>query len=100
MKSLILVFALTASPALAQTKPVDPALPPIVKLNVALEVLNGLTALVLGLPVQAYLLANQGAKPGVCEVMGGTFSPGAGDQCRDGLWLRLIPYVNESRTKS
>ena len=100
MKKLALILSLAASTAVAQTKPVDPELPPAVKIGIALNVLNAMTALVLGVPVQLYLLANQGGKPGVCDVMGGEYVEGGGDQCPDGLWLNLIPYVNAGREKS
>ena len=99
MKKLALILALAASTAVAQTKPVDPELPPVVKLGIALNVLNAITAFAIGVPVELYLVANPGAKQGVCEAMGGTYVPGYGDQCPDGVWLNLIPYVNVARTK-
>ena len=89
MKKLfaILLVALFAFPALAQTRP---ELTPEQKANVA----NGITAVVLG-PVILPAAILTGNKEGLCKVLGGTYTPTGADQCPNGVWLRIIPFLKD-----
>jgi hypothetical protein len=102
MKYLVtlILSALFAFPALAQDRP---QLTPLQKLNVA----NGVTAVVLG-PVILPAAMLTGNKEGLCNVLGGTYTPNSdgkslpsgsepsGDQCPGGVWLRILPYLAEA----
>ncbi len=93
MKSYILafLFALFSTVAIAQDRP---ELSPLQKLNVA----NGLTAVIVG-PVALPAAMLSGQKAGLCNVLGGTYTPNSDgkDQCPGGVWLRIIPYLAEKK---
>lgn len=91
MKNLfaILLVALFAFPALAQDRD-RPTLTPEQKANVA----NGITAVVLG-PVILPAAILTGNKEGLCKVLGGTYTPTGADQCPNGVWLRIIPFLKD-----
>lgn len=89
----IFVAALFATSAFAQDRQ-RPELTPEQKLNVA----NGLTALIIG-PVVLPAAILSGQKEGLCNVLGGTYTPNSDgkDQCPGGVWLRVIPYLNDAK---
>jgi hypothetical protein len=87
---LFLLFSLSL-PTSAQDKA---ELTPLQKLNVA----NGLTAVIVG-PVAFPAAMLSGQKEGLCNVLGGTYTPNSDgkDQCPGGVWLRIIPYLAERK---
>jgi hypothetical protein len=93
MKNLIVVaiLAMFAPFALAQDRP---QLTPLQKLNVA----NGLTAVIVG-PVVLPAAIISGQKEGLCNVLGGTYTPNSDgkDQCPGGVWLRIIPFLADKK---
>lgn len=86
----ILIAAFFATSAFAQDR--RPELTPAQKLNVA----NGVTALVVG-PIALPAAILSGQKEGLCNVLGGTYTPNSDgkDQCPGGVWLRIIPYLGD-----
>ena len=86
----ILIAAFFATSAFAQDR--RPELTPAQKLNVA----NGVTALVVG-PIALPAAILSGQKEGLCNVLGGTYTPNSDgkDQCPGGVWLRIIPFLGD-----
>ena len=91
MKHIIalLFAALFATLGFAQDRD-RPQLTPEQKLNVA----NAVTAIVVG-PVALPAAILSGQKEGLCNVLGGTYTPNSEgkDQCPGGVWLRIIPLL-------
>ena len=85
-----LLVALMLAPMLAIAQPTKPELSPEQKLNVA----NGLTAVIVG-PIALPAAILSGQKEGLCKVLGGVYTPNSDgkDQCPGGVWLRIIPYL-------
>ena len=83
---LVMTLALSL-PVMAQDRP---ELTPEQKANVA----NGLVAVLAG-PVVLPAAMLSGQKKGLCDVLGGTYTPNSDgkDQCPGGVWLRIIPFV-------
>ena len=102
MKKLFALFfaMLFATSAFAQDSQ-RPELTPLQKLNVA----NGLTAVLTG-PIVLPAAILSGQKEGLCHILEGhkkpsSYNPNSDgkDQCPDGIWLRIIPYVTLKDTK-
>jgi hypothetical protein len=88
LKSLLFAILLSLSAAaVAQDRP---TLTPEQKANVA----NGITAVVLG-PVILPAAILTGNKEGLCNVLCGTYTPAGADQCPNGVWLRIIPFLKD-----
>ena len=89
----LLFAALFATFAVAQDRD-RPELTPLQKLNVA----NGLTAVIVG-PVALPAAMLTGQKEGLCNVLGGTYTPNSDgkDQCPGGVWLRIIPFIKDAK---
>ena len=95
MKHIIalLFAALFATLGFAQDRD-RPQLTPEQKLNVA----NAVTAIVVG-PVALPAAILSGQKEGLCNVLGGTYTPNSDgkDQCPGGIWLRIIPFLADKK---
>ena len=92
-KALAALFlSLLSLTALAQDR--RPELTPEQKLNVA----NAVTAIVVG-PVALPAAILSGQKEGLCNVLGGTYTPNSDgkDQCPGGVWLRIIPFLADKK---
>jgi hypothetical protein len=85
---LLSLFAISAN---AQDRP---TLTPQQKANVA----NGVMAVIVG-PVFLPAAILTGNREGLCRLMGGTYSPTSADQCPNGIWLNLIPYIKGQKPK-
>lgn len=91
----ILVVGLFSLSAFAQ----DKTLTPEQKLGAALTLANAGTALIVG-PVALPAAMLSGQKEALCHVLEGHKKPSSynpnpdgKDQCPNGIWLRIIPYV-------
>ena len=89
----LLFAALFATLAVAQDRD-RPELTPLQKFNVA----NGITAVIVG-PVALPAAILSGQKEGLCNALGGTYTPNSdgADQCPGGVWLRIIPFLKDAR---
>ena len=94
MKHLVLILSLFLSlPAMAQDR--KPELSPESKLALA----EGVVALVVG-PVALPAAILTGKTEQLCWVLEGNKKPSSynlngGDQCPNGNWLRIIPYLKQ-----
>jgi len=83
VKYLVLIAALIALPAMAQTKPATHP-----------EAANAVSALALGwLVLPAATLT--GKKEALCKLMGGKYDLSAADQCAGGQWANVALFLKE-----
>ncbi len=85
MKFLVLIAALIALPAMAQTKPATHP-----------EAANTVSALALGWFVLPAAILT-GKREGLCKLMGGKFDLSAPDQCAGGQWLNVALFLKSNQ---
>ena len=103
-KFFAIIITLFATSAFAQDRQ-RPELTPEQKLKGALTLANAGTALIVG-PVALPAAILSGKTEALCHVLEGhkkpsSYNPNSDgkDQCPDGIWLRIIPYVTLKDTK-
>lgn len=85
--AIIVAFMLSISAAFAEEKK---ELTPQQKWTIA----SGLTAVIVG-PIVLPAAILSGKREGLCKVMGSTYDPKGADQCPNGQWLFVIPFLSD-----